>query len=113
LQILAVCTFILLAETNKSHKKGAKLTSMTFSDCPSSPDRDEIISEQDVFQLLFLNTENQTVEAWETNSIELDDLIDHLRAGESVFINPKKHNREDLLRRLDKKMKDPAYFKRI
>ena len=86
---------------------------MTFSCCPSSSDRDEFDSEQNVFQLLFLHPENHTVEAWETNCIVLDDLINHLRAGESVFINPKKHNREDFPRCLDEKMKKPAYFKHI
>lgn len=59
-------------------------------DCRASLDVDESEVEQDIFQLLFLDPKNQTVEAWETNCIECDDLINHLRAGESVFISPKK-----------------------
>ncbi len=93
--MLALYTFILLAETNKLPKKGVAVLArnMNFSVCPSSPDRDELDSKQDVFQILFLHAENQTVEAWETNFIVIDDLINHLRAGESVFINPKKHRK--------------------
>jgi hypothetical protein len=86
---------------------------MTLADCPSSLERNELDSEEDVFQLLFLNPENQTVEAWETNCIVFDDLINHLRAGESVFINPKEHNRQNLSRRLDKRIGKPTYFNRI
>lgn len=66
---------------------------MNFSVCPKGPDGDKLDSEQDVFQILFIHTKNQTVEAWETNRIVIDDLINHLRAGESVFINPKKHRK--------------------
>lgn len=84
-----------------------------FSCSSSSPNRDELDFEQDTFQLLFLHPKNQTVEAWETNCIELDDLINHLKAGESVFINPKKYKREKFPRCLDKKMKNPQYFKNI
>ena len=45
---------------------------------------------QKVYQLIFLNTENQTVEAWETNYLEVDNIIRQLRAGGSVFISPKR-----------------------
>jgi len=75
-------------------------------------ERDEHDSEQDVFQLLFLNTENESIEAWETNSIECEDLINHLKAGESVFISPKRQNRRSN-NRVDKEMKKKAYFTRI
>ncbi len=89
----ACSVYVRFISRNKQiHKnRGANLArNMNFSVCPSSPDRDELGSEQDVFQILFLHAENQTVEAWETNRIVIDDLIKHLRAGESVFINPKK-----------------------
>jgi hypothetical protein len=85
----------------------------TFSNFPGGLDRDMLDSDEDVFQILFLHSDNQTVEAWETNSIECEDLINHLRAGESVFINPKKHNREKFPIYLDNKIKTPAYFKNI
>lgn len=115
MQSLALCTFILLPEMTKSVKKGGYILakSAPFSCSPSSLDRDELDFEQDTFQLLFLHPKNQTVEAWETNCIELDDLINHLKAGESVFINPKKHKREKFSKYLDKKMKSPPYFKHI
>jgi hypothetical protein len=77
-------------------KRGASLArKINFSVCSSSPDSNELDSEQDVFQILFLHAENQTVEAWETNRIIIDDLINHLKAGESVFISPKKHRKPE------------------
>ena len=73
---------------------------------------DELVSDGHVFQLLFLHPENQTVEAWETNSVECEDLISHLRLGESVFISSKKQNRSSTLN-LDEEMKKVIYFDRI
>jgi hypothetical protein len=64
---------------------------------------------EDVFQILFLNVENQTVEAVETNCIEIDDLIIHLKACESVFINPKKGIHKDSPKLLDEKT-EIVYF---
>ena len=80
--------------------------------CSNSSYGDEQVSDEDVFQLLFLYPENQTVEAWETNSVELKDLISHLRSGGSVFISSKKQNRSST-GYLDEEMKKPTYFKRI
>lgn len=67
---------------------------VNFLDCQAIFDKNKSDAEQDIFQLLFIETENQTVEAWETNFIVFDDLINHLRAGKSVFISLKKHSRE-------------------
>ena len=85
---------------------------VVFSCCPSSFDREELDSDEDVFQLLFLHPENQTVEAWETNSIDFEDLNSHLRAGESVFISPKKQTQRSTSN-LDEDLKQSTYFKRI
>lgn len=74
--------------------------------------RDKPGADQKVFQLLFLHTENQTVEAWETNSIECEDLIKHLNSGESVFISPKKQEQRST-KYFDEKTEETAYFKRI
>ncbi len=67
---------------------------VNFLDRQASFDKNKPDAKQDIFQLLFLDTENQTVEAWETNFIVFDDLINHLRAGKSVFISLKKNGRE-------------------
>lgn len=45
---------------------------------------------QQIYQLIFLNTENKTVEAWETNHLKLDNIIKCLSAGGSVFISSKR-----------------------
>lgn len=86
---------------------------VNFLDCQASFEKVNSDAEQDVFQLLFLDTENQRVEAWETNFIAFDDLINRLRVGESVFISPKKHNREDSPVCLDEDNNRPLYYKRI
>jgi len=43
------------------------------------------------FQLFFLkNDKDQSVEVIETNRIDLEELIKHLKFGESIFITVKK-----------------------
>lgn len=86
---------------------------VNFLDCQASFEKGESDAEQDVFQLLFLDTENQRVEAWESNFIAFDDLINRLRVGESVFISPKKRNRENSRICLDEDNSEPLYYKRI
>ncbi|MHA2323759.1 MAG: hypothetical protein ACXACB_00030 [Promethearchaeota archaeon] len=57
-----------------------------------------------------MHTENQSVEAWETNQLVFDDLLHHLRAGESVFISPKKTSRKESPVSLEKKSKKPLFY---
>ncbi len=73
---------------------------------------DDLYSDEYVFQLLFLSPENHTVEAWETNFIESEDLVSHLKSGGSVFISSKKQNRSSTGNCV-KEMKEPAYFRRV
>ena len=62
----------------------------SFLEILNNPDENKKSSEQEIYQMLFINDENQSVEAYETNSIVFEDLINHLKKGKSVFINRKK-----------------------
>ncbi len=53
----------------------------------------QIISEQQpVYQLLFIQNKNQSIEAYETACIKCayEELLNQLEAGNSVFINQKR-----------------------
>ena len=51
-----------------------------------------ICEQQPVYQLLFIQDKNQSIEAYETNCIKCayEELINQLETGNSVFINQKR-----------------------
>lgn len=49
------------------------------------------------FQLFFLeNDPNQSVEVVEVDEIDLEEIKKHLEKGESVFISPKREQKQDI-----------------
>lgn len=54
------------------------------------PNQDNLSSEEDIYQLIYMNDKNQSVEVYETNYLPCDDLFSHLKTGESIFITKKK-----------------------
>lgn len=67
-------------ETGKSHKT---FTSDQVKSCA-------VLSENPLLQIFFLTQdESQNVEVLETNEIDFDEILQHLKMGETVFIKNK------------------------
>jgi hypothetical protein len=71
---------------------------------------DPISSE--IFQLFFLkNDEDRSVEVVETQTIPLNELIERLKHGESVFITYKSvQSNQNLVQRTIENLNEPWYF---
>ena len=54
------------------------------------PKQDNLSSEEDIYQLIYMDDKNQSVEVYEMNYLPCDELFDHLKTGESIFITKKK-----------------------
>ncbi len=81
----------LISKNKQTKKRGISLIKdMTFLNCENSSNQNDISCEEEIFQLIYMDTENQKVEVWETNHLAFDDLINHLKTNESVFISKKR-----------------------
>ena len=66
----------------------------------------------EVFQILLLkNDENRSVEVIETPTIPLDELVERLKHGESVFLTYKSaQSNQNLVQRKIENLNEPWYF---